>query len=203
MKNKVKYIILITLLVLITLIIYFLKIEGLENFDNTIYNFISIFINEYITKFMIFITNFGDYLYITILIIILFIFIKNKWIGILITINSINSTIINKILKSIFVRPRPNILRLIKQGGYSFPSGHAMACMSFYGLLIYLIYNSNFKTKSKVILIIFLSLLILLIGISRIYLGVHYPSDVIAGYIISIIYLIIFISIVNKLKESK
>lgn len=203
MKNKVKYIILITLLVIITLLIYLLKIEGLESFDNIIYNFISIFINEYTTRFMIFITNFGDYLYITILIIILFIFIKNKWIGILITINSINSTIINKILKSIFVRPRPDVLRLIKQGGYSFPSGHAMACMSFYGLLIYLIYNSNFKTKSKVILIIFLSLLILLIGISRIYLGVHYPSDVIAGYIISIIYLIIFISIVNKLKESK
>ena len=117
----------------------------------------------------------------------------------MIAINSVNSSIINKILKAIFVRPRPNVLRLIKQGGYSFPSGHAMASMTFYGFLIYLIIKSNINKNIKILLTSLLTILILLIGISRIYLGVHYASDILAGYLVSIIYLILFTSVINKL----
>ncbi len=198
MKNKKNIILSISCFLLILLIVL-LKMDKVYNFDNYVYNLISPFICYGLTCFFKFITNFASFSYIIIFIILLFIFIKNKWIGIMIAINSVNSSIINKILKAIFVRPRPNVLRLIKQGGYSFPSGHAMASMTFYGFLIYLIIKSNINKNIKILLISLLTILILLIGISRIYLGVHYASDILAGYLVSIIYLILFTSVINKL----
>lgn len=200
MKIKLKNVIISILTILLLVLIFLLKMDKLSWFDDAIYNFVSLFICEGLTNFFKFITNFASFTYIVIFIILIFIFVKDKWIGILVTINSVNSTIINKVLKSIFVRPRPDVLKLIKQGGYSFPSGHAMASMSFYGMLIYLIYKSNINKRLKYIFIIILSILILLIGLSRIYLGVHYASDIIAGYMVSLIYLILFIGIVNKIK---
>lgn len=82
------------------------------------------------------------------------------------------------ILKIIFMRERPNILRLIPIDGYSFPSGHSIISVSFYGYLITYILEHTKKTW----LIILGVLFILGIGFSRIYLGVHYFSDVLAGY---------------------
>lgn len=104
----------------------------------------------------------------------------------------------NTLLKILIQRPRPTEFRLIDEKGYSFPSAHSMASMAFYGLLIYLIYKYVTNIYLKWILIVILSLLIISIGISRIYLGVHYTSDVLAGFLISLAYLIIFISVTSK-----
>lgn len=74
-----------------------------------------------------------------------------------------------------------------------------MVSMAFYGLIIYLIYKYLKNKYLKIFLIILLSILIVMIGISRIYLGVHYTSDVIAGFLFSISYLIIYIKISNQI----
>ena len=95
------------------------------------------------------------------------------------------------ILKRVFVRQRPNELRLVEENGYSFPSGHAMASTAFYGLLIILILKNIKNKKLRNTLCCVISIVIILIDISRIYVGVHYASDVIAGTCLSIIYLII------------
>ena len=145
------------------------------------------------------ITNFGSAAFLIFLTIILFIIIKDKKIGILIGTNLILITILNQILKFIFQRPRPSEFMIIKEFGYSFPSGHSMVGMAFYGLLIYLIYKKIKNKSLKVLLIILLSFLILMIGISRIYLGVHYTSDVLAGFVISIAYLILYINVSKKI----
>ena len=105
---------------------------------------------------------------------------------------------LNTIIKNIIQRPRPDHLRLIKQGGYSFPSGHSMIAVCVYGTLIYLVHKKVKNKKIKILLEVLLTLLILLIGISRIYVGVHYPSDVLTGYLISIIILIVNISALEK-----
>ena len=163
------------------------------------YKLVSTFlISDFATPIAKFITNFGGAIFLIIATIILFILIKNKKIGFSIISNLVIVTILNQSLKNILQRPRPNEFRIIEETGYSFPSGHSMVSMAFYGYLIYLIYRYVKNKYLKWTLIVLLSILICTIGISRIYLGVHYTSDVLGGFLISISYLVIYISAVNK-----
>ena len=163
------------------------------------YKLVSTFlISDFATPIAKFITNFGGAIFLIIATIILFILIKNKKIGFSIISNLVIVTILNQLLKNILQRPRPNEFRIIEETGYSFPSGHSMVSMAFYGYLIYLIYIYVKNKYLKCTLIVLLSILICTIGISRIYLGVHYTSDVLGGFLISISYLVIYISAVNK-----
>ena len=157
-----------------------------------------------LTVLMRTITKLSDTTFIIILAIILtFLFLfqwKNTKIAKLIPCNLIAIAALNQILKLIFQRERPIGYRLIEMTGYSFPSGHAMVSMAFYGLLIYIIYRLVKNKKVRNTLIIINVLIIILIGISRVYLGVHYLSDVLTGYSISIIYLLLLIKLLNKYK---
>ena len=163
------------------------------------YKLISTFlISDFATPIAKFITNFGGAIFLAVLTIILFILIKNKKIGVSIFSNLVIITVLNQLLKNILQRPRPTEYRIIEETGYSFPSGHSMISMAFYGYLIYLIYKYVKNKYVKWISMALLSLLICSIGISRIYLGVHYTSDVLGGFLISISYLVIYISAVNK-----
>lgn len=173
--------------------------KEIMNGDIIGYKFISTYlISDFATPAAKFITNFGGAIYLIDIAIILFVVIKNKKIGIAIISNLGIVTILNQLLKRILQRPRPEEFRIINESGYSFPSGHSMISMAFYGFLIYLIYKKVKNKYLKWTLITILGTLIISIGISRIYLGVHYTSDVLAGFLIAISYLIIYISIVNK-----
>lgn len=164
------------------------------------YRFISTYlIRDSVTPIFKIITWFGSATCLLSLTLILFIVIKNKKIGLLIGTNLIVVTILNQVLKFILQRPRPTEYRIINEIGYSFPSGHSMVSMAFYGFLIYLIYKNVKNKYLKLFLISMLSLLIVMIGISRIYLGVHYTSDVCAGFLISISYLVLYINLANRL----
>lgn len=168
------------------------------NEDTIGYEFISHFINENTTIIMKGITWFGSGLCLSIITTLSIIFLKNKKIGLTIIGNLFIITSLNLFLKFLLQRPRPTEYRIIEETGYSFPSGHSMISMAFYGFLIYLI-SKHIKNKYvKRLLIVLLSTLIISIGISRIYLGVHYTSDVVGGFLIAISYLIIYIGIVNN-----
>lgn len=173
--------------------------KEIMNGDIIGYKIISTFlISDFATPIAKFITNFGGAIFIILLTVILIAVIKNKKIGLSILTNLAIITILNQLLKRILQRPRPTEYRIIEESGYSFPSGHSMISMAFYGYLIYLIYKYVENKSVKWTLISLLSVLICLIGISRIYLGVHYTSDVLGGFLISISYLVIYISAVNK-----
>lgn len=90
---------------------------------------------------------------------------------------------LNWVLKHLFVRARPDLFRLVSETGYSFPSGHAMVSLCFYGILAYIIGRRLSGRSRQIFLYLFTGGLVVSIGFSRIYLGVHYPSDVAAGYI--------------------
>ena len=207
MKEKLKKFIVKNLkwIVLFICLIGFLALaedvfnKEIMNGDIVGYKLVSTFlISDFATPIAKFITNFGGAIFIIILTVVLFVLIKNKKIGISIISNLVIITAINQILKRIVQRPRPTEYRIIEETGYSFPSGHSMVSLAFYGYLIYLIYKYINNKHLKRTLIILLSVLICSIGISRIYLGVHYTSDVLGGLFISISYLIIYISAVNK-----
>ena len=133
--------------------------------------------------------------------IILLIFLKNKKTGLHIAINLGLSALVNFTIKQIIQRPRPVGHRIIDESGYSLPSGHSMVSMAFYGFLIYLIYKNVKNKYLRTTLIILLTLLIISIGVSRIYLGVHYVSDVLAGFLVAIAYLVIFIHAINNVRK--
>ena len=128
-------------------------------------------------------------------------FVKNKKVGLCVASNLAIATILNQLLKYIIQRPRPEGYRLIAESGYSFPSGHSMVSMAFYGLIIYLIWKMVKNKKVKYISCGILGILIPLIGFSRIYLGVHYASDVIGGFAISIAYLLLFTSVTRSILQ--
>lgn len=154
-------------------------------------------ISDFATPIAIFITQFGGVMGLLVLSTIAFILIKDKRIGVAIYLNLFCVGVLNQVLKHIVQRPRPNGFRLIDESGYSFPSGHSMASAAFYGFFIYLVYKKVKNKKLKIFLIVLLSIFIVSIGVSRIYLGVHYTTDVIAGFLVSISYLTIYTSIID------
>lgn len=194
-EKNVKWIALFICLVLVIGIAEDVLNNEIYRLDVIGYNFISKhIISDNITPIVKVITQFGGATFLIALSTILLVAIKNKKTGFLIWLNLASSALLNKILKHIVQRSRPTEHRIIDESGYSFPSGHSMVSAAFYGFLIYLIYKNVKNKYLKWGLIALLSLLIFLIGTSRIYLGVHYTSDVLAGFLVAISYLIIFIT---------
>lgn len=207
MKEKIKEFIVKNLkwIILFICLIGFLALaedvfnKEIMNGDIIGYKMVSTFlISDFATPIAKFVTNFGGAIFLIVLTVLLVTIIKNKKIGLSIFANLTIVTILNQLLKRVLQRPRPTEYRIIEETGYSFPSGHSMVSMALYGYLIYLIYKYVENKYVKWISISLLSVLICLIGISRIYLGVHYTSDVLGGFLISISYLVIYISAVNK-----
>ena len=102
-------------------------------------------------------------------------------------------------LKQIYHRPRP-LLPLVSASGLSFPSGHAMISASFYGLLIYLAWTNVRRPALRYALVAVLAGLILLIGLTRVYLRVHYATDVLAGFTAGLAWLVVAIPLLKQLE---
>ena len=171
----------------------------IASFDTYIYNTISSLKTNSFTNILKIITMLGSAEVLIGITVILFILLKNKKVGACIALNLIIIGALNQALKLLIQRPRPEGFRLIEETGYSFPSGHSMASTAFYGLIIYLVFKNVKNKTAKTIICVLLGLLIILIGMSRIYLGVHYASDVIAGFVLSIAYLVVYITMIAKL----
>ena len=137
------------------------------------------------------ITYFGSaYFFLPIGVLILFIMIMRKYKNgiILLALSTLGSYGLNFVLKSIIIRTRPLKYFLIEQSGYSFPSGHAMVSMTFYTTMTYLLLkNINRKGIEKALWTINF-IIVGLIGFSRIYLGVHWPTDILVGYLLGYVF---------------
>lgn len=110
--------------------------------------------------------------------------------------NVVGALVLNQVLKFIVQRPRPDGYRLAVESSYSFPSGHSMISMAFYGLLIWMIWKYERDDVMRHVRCCLFGLIIVMVGISRIYLGVHYASDVIAGFCVSLIWLVFFTKVI-------
>jgi undecaprenyl-diphosphatase len=115
----------------------------------------------------------------------------------------IGSAILNTLLKQIFQRARPILNRMIDISGYSFPSGHAMGAFTLYTILAFILWRYISSFFGRVILLIFCAFMIFMIGVSRIYLGVHYPSDVLAGFLASLSWLAMSIWIFRSYQDKR
>ena len=186
------------LLIFITIAIYNDNIKYLDTLTHT---YLINIRNNSLTNILLIITNIANAYTLIALSFLLIIILKNKKTSLYISMNLVCAFITSQIAKLIFTRERPLGINLIEESGFSYPSGHAMVSMSYFGFIAYLLYKNQKNKFTKTILIITIFLTILTIGFSRIYLGVHYLSDVIGGFLLSIIYLIVYIKItkVNKI----
>ncbi len=199
-KQNFRWIVVIFMLLICFVIVENLFDNEIYIFDDYVYKYISIIISPKMTMFLKMITSLGSAITVTTLCVLSFVFLKDKIYGKVMTLNLVIITVINMIIKNIVSRPRPTGFRIIDETGYSFPSGHSMVSMAFYGLIIFLVYRYVKNNYFKWTLISIFSVLIFLIGLSRIYLGVHYASDVVEGFCISIAYLILFVHILTRNK---
>ncbi|HYD21590.1 MAG TPA: phosphatase PAP2 family protein [Flavipsychrobacter sp.] len=125
---------------------------------------------------------------------------KHKWYSTRVPSVAISSLVIMLLLKQLFARPRPEIPLLEAARGLSFPSGHALTAVTFFGLMIYIAWRSARNNTLKVGLISLFIIMILGIGVSRVYLRVHYASDVLAGYCLGFLWLFISLTVIRRLE---
>ena len=195
-KDK-KNIILFISLILFILLTYNIFNNKIAIIDSYIEGLILNIRNDKLTNTMTIITNISSAYSLIALSILLLLIIKNKKIPLLISFNLIFSFLTSQLVKIILRRERPADISLVNAVGFSYPSGHSMVSMAYFGFLAYLVYKYVKDIIPKTILIITIFLMIIAIGFSRIYLGVHYFSDVLGGFLLSISYLMLFINI-NK-----
>lgn len=144
------------------------------------------------------ITDLGSVIFITIASIVLLVYLLffspfSRWVGIYFAINMIGISSLTKLLKVTFERQRPEVLAEYDGTGFSFPSGHTTGSIVFYGFLIYVIVISPLKKVWKWLINLVLGLLILLVGLSRVYLGVHFLTDVVGGLLFGLTWLLVCI----------
>ncbi len=173
--------------------------------DQRAFDFLERFVGPGMNSVMNVITFLGSAQFLTpanlVLIAFAFFIEKNKWLGIKVAAVALTSLLLMFSLKLYFGRPRPEIPLLEAAAGLSFPSGHAFMSFTFYGLLAYFLYSEIKRRWLRLTLVSISILLILLIGISRIYLRVHYLSDVLAGMSVGLIWLTISLFVLNKLEK--
>ncbi len=197
-KKVIALIILIAVFISITILVC---MEATVKVDMTVTNFIHRNISGELHTILEVITFVGGIRILPLIILaisLILVAVKKRNFAILILFNSILSTCSYAIIKNIIQRPRPSVFLFINETGYSFPSGHATNNMAFYGMLICLAYIYIKNKKLKALVIGILSLWILIMGTTRIYFNVHYPSDVIAGFILGIICILVSLIIMEK-----
>ena len=200
-KKIIKWILFAITAILAIVVTINVKNGRILELDLNIYKFFSEnIINDKLTPIVKVITHIGGAKIVFVLTILAIILIKGLKNKLFLLTGIVGTAGLNVVLKHIIQRERPNINRLIPEKGYSFPSGHSMMSMAFYGMLIFLIFKYVKNTALKWTLIVILTILLSTIGITRIYLGVHYPSDVIGGFLVSLTYLFILTEIYNKVK---
>ncbi|MEO7961111.1 MAG: phosphatase PAP2 family protein, partial [Ginsengibacter sp.] len=176
-----------------------------HQFDEKVFSLISAYVSNINTSIMRFITILGTHLFLipaNLALTAWFLFIKKRrWNSIKIPAVALSSLLLMFFLKLIFHRERPLIPLLEAAKGFSFPSGHALMSVTFYGLLIVIAWENIKSTWLRWSLSIGLALLIIVIGLSRVYLRVHYASDVVAGFCVGIVWLLLSVSILSKLEK--
>ncbi|SFE21775.1 undecaprenyl-diphosphatase [Bacillus sp. OV194] len=167
-------------------------------FDPVIIDAIRSYSSPGLDRVMLFFTEIGSKLALGILLAvgILWLWFKrqNLWGMVFFLLAVGGGGLLNLLLKNAFQRKRPNADPLVEALGFSFPSGHAMGSMVYYGFLGYLVVRSKRKPLRKAGWTLLFAVAIIGIGISRIYLGVHYPSDIIAGYSAGLVWLLLCIA---------
>lgn len=190
-----------------SVIAYFVTLDASLAFDAFLQKVVFSMRSETLTSFFSVLTRTGDWQAVLTICVVLLALPKTRvHFGIPMSFAATTSLTFYSILKYIFQRPRPDVaFHLIEQGGFSFPSGHTLTSLVFYGTAILLLNQYyGFQNKAVRFAHAFCAIYIFLIGFSRIYIGVHYPTDVLASWFLGTLLLTFFdIYIISHLSLQK
>ncbi|WP_241657760.1 phosphatase PAP2 family protein [Anaerobacillus alkaliphilus] len=209
MKHKSiwRFLTFLTLLILsFALLTYFVRNKHTTAFDELLLKKVKAMEAPFVTTIMKGFGFIGATLPVIVISIILLIILyrlhKNRSEVYLFIIVLLGSTAFNVLVKTLIKRKRP-ISDLIIESGYSYPSGHTVGAVSLYGIITFLFWRKLETTQGRVSLIFFSVIMIMIMGFSRIYLGVHYPTDILGAYLLSGIWLYLTIWIYQLIMERR
>ncbi|HEX6914932.1 MAG TPA: phosphatase PAP2 family protein [Chitinophagaceae bacterium] len=183
----------------------YIFLDHKTEFDDKAFAFLSSWVSDLNTNIMNFFTFLGKHQFLIpahIVLIGWFLFIRrHRWYSIKVPVIGVSSALIMLFLKDVFQRERPLIPLLEPVGGLSFPSGHALCSMTFFGLLIYFTWKHAKHPVLKYLLTFVFIFTILMIGLSRVYLRVHHASDVLAGFAFGLIWLVLSLRILKSIEN--
>lgn len=179
--------------------------EGItQSFDERVLRWFETHRSPMLDKVMLEITTLGTGVVLVMLVLVASVFLwqtQHKWSVYLLMLGVLGGKLFNTLLKEFYERPRPSVVQWVTEvHSASFPSGHAMSSMVVYGSVAYLVGRLEARTRLRRTTWTLAAIVILAIGISRMYLGVHYPSDVIAGFVGGLAWLAFVVACMSALK---
>lgn len=173
-----------------TWLLFEIKTDDIMRMDAAAHSLVVMHIRAaWLTPIMQSISDLAHPVVLVVMLLVIEVFAPGRRPGLCAAVNLVLATLLNLLLKTLIQRPRPEGYRLVAESGFSFPSGHSMVAMAFYGLLIWMVWRYEKDSVVRRLGVIGFGLVIVLVGLSRIYLGVHYASDVLAGFCASIAWL--------------
>ncbi len=173
-----------------TWLLFEIKTDDIMRMDAAAHSLVVMHIRAaLLTPIMQSISDLAHPVVLVVMLLVIEVFAPGRRPGLCAAVNLVLATLLNLLLKTLIQRPRPEGYRLVAESGFSFPSGHSMVAMAFYGLLIWMVWRYEKDALVRRLGVIGFGLVIVLVGLSRIYLGVHYASDVLAGFCASIAWL--------------
>lgn len=173
-----------------TWLLFEIKTDDIMRMDAAAYSLVVMHMRAaWLTPIMQSISDLAYPVVLVVMLLVIEVFAPGRRPGLCAAVNLVLATLLNLLLKTLIQRPRPEGYRLVAESGFSFPSGHSMVAMAFYGLLIWMVWSYEKDALVRRLGVIGFGLVIVLVGLSRIYLGVHYASDVLAGFCASIAWL--------------
>jgi undecaprenyl-diphosphatase len=203
-----KFILIIALFILALILFSFIThevvFEKKDTIDKEIVQFISSHTTESSIRVMRFFTVFGSSIFlfpVYSLMVAYFLVSRKTMLGLHIGLIAISGTALSFGVKRLFQRPRPDLPLIESLKTYSYPSGHALSSIIFCSILVYLLWRSGINSAGKWMFSILLFVFAMTIGISRIVLNVHYPTDVIAGFCLGFIWVSLSFYLLSLIKR--
>lgn len=198
MKKNIRWILVGGLLISLVCLIVLIQTGKILKFDSIIYNVVTFNTNIVIDNINHIFTFFGSTVWMIILCALLLVIVKDKKKAVVIGICLVLAIVLNLGMKTVFARERPTVRRLVEETSYSFPSGHTTAAVSVYGSMLIYVIKSRYSKNKKIILSVGLAMLMFLVGVSRIYLGAHFASDVLGAALVTSAFVIVYMTVVRR-----
>lgn len=196
LRNNLRYIVIAVCVVAFLAVLQSVRSDDILRLDATAYSFFVLRLRRpWITSIMEGFSSLSSPIVIGGMFLMVVAFAPGRRPGVCAAVNMVCVVLINQVLKYIVQRPRPDGFRLISEVGYSFPSGHSMVSMAFYGLCAWMVWKYERDRILRWVCCLSFGIIVVVVGMSRVYLGVHYASDVLAGFCVSLAWLAVYTKI--------